>query len=275
MEYQQKKRTSRSDLVASPAIYRALQTYYLEININNCHKVNMKIDSGCHDSIVNMVVWQALGEPPLGPIPVRRLSATGAQVDVKGQFIATIQYGGRTFQLPLQVSGRPDTRNLIGRRWFPSLHLDWNSIFHCVGTNCLTRFQPRSDKQRRLAMEMVGRTNHFYLVLKLAGVEVKMMLDTGATQTKINMEHWKALGKPPLKPSRILILDTANKAMALEGECSIEVEYQGQKGVLPLLVMSAERGCAVLGTNWFQHLRLDFNTIFENITFAKPIVIQL
>lgn len=248
-------------------VYQYLPIYVLEMNLNN-HKVAMKIDSGCHESIVNKTVWQQLGKPQLEPILNRRLSATGAQVHLKGQFIATVKYGGRCYQLLLQVSDRPDTRNLLGRRWFPYLHLDWNSIFHCNLPAGICRFQLPSAKQDKLISAMTSRSNHFIIQLKMNGLDVRMMLDTGATRTKINLNHWQLLGKPTLKPSEITIIDTANKVIPLEGECSVEVEYQGQKAIVPILVMNGTFGCAIIGTSWFKYLRFDFNSIFESITFA-------
>ncbi|KAK4008975.1 hypothetical protein OUZ56_014093 [Daphnia magna] len=247
-------------------IYNSLSTYLLPIVINN-KPVTMKIDSGCHDSIINALIWQELGRPQLETATTKRYSATGVEVVLMGHFTARVRYAGRLFLLPLTVSNRTDTRNLMGRRWFPILHLDWNRIFHCIPTAHFMKKQ--TENERQLALETTKRTCPFYVHVKVEGVNLRMLLDTGATQSKITVSQWQLIGKPRLQPTSIIIHDTANNVMPLVGRCIINAEYNGQRGLLPLLVSGGANGYAVIGTDWFKTIRFDFNNIFETMTFQQ------
>lgn len=250
-------------------IYRALEEYNLDILING-RKMTMVIDSGCHYTIIKKSDWIALGKPPLEPGPEIYCCNTGASFRVKGQFAATIQLDGRLFQHPVLVSRLSDgIDNLLGRISFPSLHLDWNSILHCKSDG-IRHFLTRSEKQDQLALQMKQNCSKAFMIdLKLEGVKTCMMLDTGAMISQVSKEYWQVLGKPPLKPTRIELVDAVDNPVPLEGRCLVNVEYQGEKAVLSLFVTSDDTGDFIIGTSWFKHLRFDFNTIFQDIQFES------
>ena len=250
---------------SSPVFRRRNDSRYLEVTLNG-HKLPMKIDSGCHSSIVNKCVWEQLNQPPLQPT-IKRFTATGAELPLKGQFVATVQFGQRVYQLPVQVSDLPDTRNLIGRNWFPSLHLNWNKIFYSKEKN-ISIFQKQSKKQDRLASKVVhNRSKFFRIDMKVEGKNLTMILDTGATLSQISNQTWKELGEPPLKPTNGITVDTANQQIFFNGECSVRVEYKGQKVLVPLLVNQEEVGQSVIGNHWCRYIQFDLNTIFADIMF--------
>jgi hypothetical protein len=252
---------------AKSAVYRP--TFLLPIVIND-KLVTMKIDSGCHDSIISIRVWQELGRPQLDPVPYKRYSATGAEVVLKGQFIARVKYAGMTFELPVQVSNRMDTRSLMGRRWFPTLNLDWNGVFHC--TSIVHPLKEQTERQRLQELQMtLIRTTAINIKVKVDGFDLMMMFDTGATQSKLSSTDWEKIGKPELKPTQIVIRDTSNTIMPLTGQCTISCEYNGQKANVPVLVSSGQYAYSVIGTDWFQRIKFDFNSIFENLKFKQTI----
>ena len=249
------------------AVYRALPTYLLSIMING-KPVIMKIDSGCHDTIIGMLVWQELGQPQLEPVPYKRYSATGAEVVLIGQFIAHIEFSGKIFNLLIVVSNQTDTRNLIGRRWLPTLTLDWNDVFHC--TSFHRTLKKQTERQRQLELQMAqSRTFPFYIKIKVKDCNIVMMFDTGATQSKISLSDWEKIGKPELKPTDISIRDTSNTIMPLAGRCMVDCEYNGQKAILPVLVSNGKHAYSVIGTDWFKQIRFDFNKIFNNLIFKQ------
>lgn len=153
--------------------YRALEEYNLDIRING-RKITMVIDSGCHYTIIKKSDWIALGKPPLEPGP-EIYGVTGAGMRIKGQFIATIKLDRRLFQHPVLVSGLSDgIDNLLGRIWFPSLHLDWNSILHCKSDG-IHPFLTRSKEHDKLALQMKQNySKPFMIDLKLEGVRTCM-----------------------------------------------------------------------------------------------------
>jgi predicted aspartyl protease len=240
--------------------------FFLPVVIND-KLVTMKIDSGCHDSIISSRVWQELGRPQLDPVPDKRYSATGTEVVLKGQFIARVQYAGTIFELPVQVSDSMDTRSLMGRRWFPTLNLDWNGVFHCTSNVHPLQEQTEEKSNQELQMKLY-RSQHFYIQVKVEGVNLMMMLDTGATQSIISSADWEKIGKPELKPTQIVIRDTSNKILPLTGQCTISCEYNGQKAKVPVFVYNGQH-YPLIGTNWFPQFKFDFNNIFAKMTFNQ------
>jgi len=240
--------------------------YNLPLTIND-RSVTMTIDSGIHNSIVSNVVWRRLGEPRLELVTFTMQASSGAQLKLKGQFMADVNYAGRVYQLPLIVSERPDIGNLLGRRWFPALHLDWNMIFRGA-----PQFLPESDN--RLASEMASQSfssDHCYVNVNVEGTTIGMMLDTGSTNSDISLAQWESIGKPRLKATRLEIIDAANDSVPLEGVCTVKVKYCGQDALLPLVVTGDRTVGGTIGTDWFEKIRFDFNSIFDQITFhQKP-----
>lgn len=242
----------------------------LRLTINQ-QSVKMIIDSGTHNSIVSRSVWRRLGEPRLEPVTFTLRTSSGAQLKLKGQFMADVNYAGRVYQLPLIVSERPDIDNLLGRRWFPALHLDWNRIFR----GAPHRFQPTAESDKRLDSEiMAGQSycsDHCYVNVNVEGVTLRMMLDTGSTHSDIDLAQWESIGKPRLKATRLKIIDAANDSLPLQGVCTVKVKYCGQEVQLPLVVTSDRTGGGIIGIEWFEKIRFDFNSIFNQITFhQKP-----
>ncbi len=248
----------------------SLKRYYLKVQLNKI-LVKMKIDSGCHNAIINLKVWRALGSPKLKPCKVKRLGSSGVEVIVLGYFIATVNYLGRSFHLPIQVSGKEDTRNLLGRRWFPILNLNWNRIFHRELLPQIPRFR-RADEIPQLPVDFLNevRTKHFYVTIFVNGVNLRMLFDSGAYHSKIGIIEWERLGCPTLEPCNITILDTANNPLDLKGQLRVDVRYKGEVyGQLLLLVVN-KRSKRILGTDWYRCIKFDFNKIFSNIACVKP-----
>jgi predicted aspartyl protease len=162
------------------------------------------------------------------------------------------------------------TTNLLGRVWFPSLHLDWNRIFNCLDAS---RCQPDSDGQRQLALKMIQTrvTGHFYVAVNVEGKTIPMVLDTGASVSLVSQSTWEELGKPPLMSNKIPMIDANEKEIPDQGECQVKVKYNGREGVLPLVITTNVGGLSILGTDWFQTLQFNFNSIFKNINFHSEI----
>lgn len=235
----------------------------LPLTINN-QSVKMIIDSGTHNSIVSRSVWRRLGEPRLEPVTFTLRTSSGAQLKLKGQFMADVNYAGRVYQLPLIVSERPDIDNLLGRRWFPALHLDWNRIFR----GAPHRFQPTAESDKRLDSKiMAGQSycsDHCYVNVNVEGVTLRMMLDTGSTHSDIGLAQWESIGKPRLKATRLKIIDAANDSLPLLGVCTVKVKYCGQEVRLPLVVTGDRTGGGTIGIEWFEKIQFNFNDFPSN-----------
>jgi hypothetical protein len=241
--------------------------FNLEIKIND-QPVTMTIDSGSHISIIGKLIWEQLGQPKLEPITEPWRGVTGSHIPFVGKFMANVNYAGKSLQLPLHVMEHSYATNLLGRVWFPSLHLDWNRIFN---SSDFSQCQPDSIEQRQLALKMIQSrtTGSFYVNLNVEGKTIQMILDTGATVSVISQATWKMLGKPPLRPAPREMFDANQKVIPSIGICMVTVKYNGREGFLPLFVRRDDYK-SIVGTNWFATMQFDFNSIFENINLIPP-----
>lgn len=193
--------------------------YFIDLEING-FSVTMKVDSGCHDSIINKWTWQDMGKPSLSIIQTVRRSATGKEVRLKGGLNVKVHLAGTDHYLSLQVAEGENTRNLIGRKWLPSLmDIDWN-IFFYLETVTIRSNVPTRTKNKLKAAVMTRGSKPFTLSMKIQNVEIEMMLDTGATSSIIGQAHWIQLGSPPLDPTSRIMRDTSNNIVDLMGNAT-------------------------------------------------------
>nr|CAH0099936.1 unnamed protein product [Daphnia galeata] len=242
--------------------------FFLELKINGCD-LKMKMDTGCNDPIINRRKWQKIGEPKLDDTSIKRRSAMGL-VPIKGIFNASITIDGKSFTLPLLVADDETTRSLIGRKWLPTLmNINWNQFFELETVHWVSPcISPKRILELR-ALAMKWRTKYFCIKLKLNKIEFDMILDSGATSSVAGESYWEKLGKPNLRPAERKMPDTSGNSIPLMGEFTVEVEYLNKTSQLPLLVSSNEKMPLIIGTNWFGHVDIDFNSIFASITFAE------
>ncbi|PIK43447.1 hypothetical protein BSL78_19692 [Apostichopus japonicus] len=91
-----------------------------------------------------------------------------------------------------------------------------------------------------------------------------MEVDTGASMSIVSEETFKAIwpNKEWHKTDIVLRTYTGAKVEIL-GETEVTVEYQRQKCKLRLIVIRGE-GASLLGRDWLQKIRLDWNSFYVN-----------
>ena len=232
--------------------------------LENCELVEMLIDSGSEFSIINKLVWDKLGRPELTPTHMRVIMASGASVDLLGQFTANIIFDQHEYELPLHVMNKDDAHNVIGWRCFPILDLNWNTIFGGKKLSEMKQISHKLEKENDFSKSSQQRIiEHFYVTLNVEDVDLPMMLDTGASVSLIGIAQWEKLGKPKLKPDKLHYLtDNGDNKIDIAGKCWVKVKYLGRHRLLPLRVINRNCDSAVVGTNWFHSLEFDFNSIF-------------
>jgi predicted aspartyl protease len=104
----------------------------------------------------------------------------------------------------------------------------------------------------------------------LQGIQVEMILDTGATAFIIGLGTWVSIGKPQLNQTKRTMSDTSNSSLDLKGEFIAQVKYNGRPFQLILLVSNKFQIKNIIGTNWFTSMDFDFNAVFDNIQFPAP-----
>lgn len=234
----------------------------IDIEMNG-RLVSMKIDTGSHWSIIGKQLWKKLGKPDLKKTDLKLYGSAGSKLSFKGIFMADLKLGKKLFQLPLLVSKKDKKSSLLGRSWFYSLNLDWNKFFYPD-----VAFQQNSHEQQKKALEMIsGSDSTICMVdIEVSGISLPMLLDTGATYSTIGIDIWEKMGKPRLtEKNKYSIPDAGNEYLIVKGICYVEVVYKGKSSILPLLVKDTKNCSAIVGTNWFQSLRFDFNSILNKI----------
>ncbi|EFX70393.1 hypothetical protein DAPPUDRAFT_112676 [Daphnia pulex] len=246
---------------------------FLEMKMND-HDVSLKLDTGCDKPIINKAVWFEIGKPKLLPVHgIGRRSVIGV-VPLKGVFLAKMSFAGINFRCPVHVSDAEDTRNLIGRRALPFLvDFDWNKLIS-EGTIAMVSsgitLTDDNKKQEMMADAVKWKTLPFYMNVLVDGKDFRMKLDTGATCSMAGLAKWKELGEPKLTTvKRTRVTSTSNQQVPLLGKCSLNITYNGVTAKLPLLIADTNNCQAVLGTNWYDSLDIDFNTIFQSLKFDK------
>jgi hypothetical protein len=204
---------------------------------------------------------------------IGRRSAIGV-VPLKGVFLAKMSFAGINFRCPVHVSDDEDTRNLIGRRALPFLvDFDWNKfISEATIAMVSSEFTLTDDnkKQEMMADAVKWKTLPFYMNVLVDGKDFRMKLDTGATCSMAGLAKWKELGEPKLTTvKRTRVTSTSDQPVPLLGMCSLNITYNGVTAKLPLLIADTNNCHAVLGTNWYDSLNIDFNTIFKSLKFDK------
>ena len=93
---------------------------------------------------------------------------------------------------------------------------------------------------------------------------ITMEVDTGASLSVIGeneyREQFGEVRKPLLSTKAILKTFSGEKIKPL-GIASVNVNYNGQSAELPLIVTPG-RGPALLGRNWLEKVKLDWNNLF-------------
>nr|CAH0113360.1 unnamed protein product [Daphnia galeata] len=123
---------------------------------------------------------------------------------------------------------------IIGRRWIPEWNcINWNKLFNDE-TLVLRSSVPNNRKVRANAMKY--RSIPIILDVILQGIQVEMILDTGATASIIGLGTWVSIGKPQLNQTKRTMSDTSNSSLDLKGEFIAQVKYNGRPFQLILLV---------------------------------------
>ena len=73
---------------------------------------------------------------------------------------------------------------------------------------------------------------------------------------------------PPLEKSGIVLRTYTGEEVKPEGVCTVDVDYEGGKYSLPLLVVSGE-GPALLGRNWLEEIKLNWPRIKQLTSHDK------
>ena len=102
------------------------------------------------------------------------------------------------------------------------------------------------------------------MAMEIGGASLEMELDTGATYNRL----WRKQ-PPPMKPSQLKLRTYTGEPLKACGEVTVVVRHHDQAVELPLSVFPGN-GASLLGRNWMEKLRLDWQTVHQLHSLKKP-----
>ena len=97
-------------------------------------------------------------------------------------------------------------------------------------------------------------------------IAIPMEVDTGAAVSiisqKVYEESWKDTCKPVLEYSDVVLRTYSGDLLKVMGEVNVEVDYNNQSKVLPLVVVDGD-GPSLMGRNWLKQIKLDWAAVYS------------
>lgn len=115
-----------------------------------------------------------------------------------------------------------------------------------------------------------NRPTNFVTELKVNGVPLPMVIDTGAVVTVlpdvVYVEKFQQ-SVPQLSKSKICLKTYTGEKISVLGEFQALVESEGQKELLPMVVVksTAPNQPVLIGRNWLERLKLDWNKVSRGV----------
>lgn len=133
--------------------------------------------------------------------------------------------------------------------------------------------EENSDQDDVYAMYHLSsdRKKSFKVDLEMCGQKNTMEIDTGASKTVLNEATYgrlrDALG--PLQTTKAVLTTYTGERIPVLGAVMVPVKYEGQKKNLNALIVKGD-GPNLLGRDWLEEIRLDWNTIFYMASEINP-----
>lgn len=105
--------------------------------------------------------------------------------------------------------------------------------------------------------------------LKVAGKQINFVVDTAASVTVISeTQYQKTLAHVALNNTDAKLKSYCNSSIPVVGCAEVEVEYEGSKHKLPLVIVGGSN-VALLGRNWLKFIKLNWKEMFQ-VSMVKP-----
>lgn len=106
----------------------------------------------------------------------------------------------------------------------------------------------------------------FCTTLLVEGKNLEMAVDTGASSSCMPKHVYESMfSNIKLKPIELQLRSYTGHPLELLGQFEASVQHQGKEFVLPMIVVGSDDSHqpVLLGRNWLQHIKLDWNRIFQ------------
>ena len=116
------------------------------------------------------------------------------------------------------------------------------------------------------------RVQPYIVDVKVAGRNVSMELDTGASRSTISEKvYYKFFSDRPLQNTNVVLRSYCNEIIPMLGVLTVPVAYKDQSFELKLIVVKGDRP-ALLGRDWLRYVKLDWKGIFSGSETTLPSV---
>ena len=109
-----------------------------------------------------------------------------------------------------------------------------------------------------------SKTEPMKVTVQASGANLEMEVDTGAASSVISdatfQQLWPKGQGPPLYPTGKRLCTYTREPLKVRGATTVSVHYQGQTAELELVVV-AGAGPSLLGRDWLQKIRLDWQSL--------------
>ena len=128
--------------------------------------------------------------------------------------------------------------------------------------------QPQQDEYTlfNLSNTQQTGTDPFKVNMNVNGCDLIMEVDTGASISLISENTYKTVWnvekKPPIKPTNVQLQTYTGERIAICGAIEVTVSHLNQSKQFTLIVVSGD-GPNLLGRDWLNHLKLDWQTIYN------------
>ena len=110
-------------------------------------------------------------------------------------------------------------------------------------------------------MSIGSKKDGIFIPLTIEGRECELQLDTGSSKTVITKSFYDDYcANVPLSKTKVVMKTYTNEPVVPLGKAEVNVVYQGQKFLLPVIVVN-KGSCAVFGRDWLSKIKLDWKTL--------------
>lgn len=112
--------------------------------------------------------------------------------------------------------------------------------------------------------------------LKIEGVELDFLIDTGANRSIVSKEVLRKAGiKLNTQPCSIRFKGYGGQEILVIGKSKVNVDYNGKNLIQDIIVVDVKEQMPILGRNWLQMIKLDWQNIFALTSKPKEALVSL
>ena len=102
------------------------------------------------------------------------------------------------------------------------------------------------------------------ITLEVAGSQILMKVDTGATVTVIPISVYEQyLSHVRLHASTVTLKTCSGGSLIVKREATVPVRYREQHASAKIIIVDVRGKPAILGRNWLSKIRLDWGSLFS------------